>query len=209
MKSQSQRNFITGLVFTAVLVAGFITMSLIIKLKSKNEAVFSVYTVFKSVSGLQSGYKVWFNGVNIGRVETVEIMGPRKVRVNLSIDTACRHFIHKDVVASLGSEGLMGNNLVSLTQVSSVRETISPGDSIHAIVPPDYTNVMKKAIKMGNQFGAISTGFKQITDQFSNGKGSISKLLNSKTLAPTLKSTVETAKKSITRVKTSVKSFKK
>lgn len=209
MKSQSQRNFITGLVFTAVLVAGFITVGLIIKFRGKNETNFSVYTDFQSVSGIQSGYKVWFNGVNIGRVETVEIMGPRKVRVNLSIDTAYRHFIHKDAVARLGSEGLMGNNLISLTQASSVRETISSGDSIHAILPPDYSTVMKKAIKMGNQFGAISVGFKQITEQFTNGKGSISKLLNSKTLAPTLKSTVETAKKSITRVKTSVKSFKK
>lgn len=209
MKSQSQRNFITGLIFTAVLIAGFIAMGVIIKLRSKNEAVFSVYTVFQSVSGLQSGYKVWFNGVNVGRVETVEIRGPRQVRVNLSIDTAYRRFIHKDAVARLGSEGLMGNNLISLSQASSVQETISPGDSIHAILPPDYGKVMKKAIKMGAQFGSLSVGFQQITEQFTNGKGSISKLMNSKTLAPTLKSTVATAKKSITRVKTSVKSFKK
>lgn len=209
MKSGSQRNFLVGLIFSSILMIGFVAIALVIKLRGKNEGIFNVYTVFQSASGLQTGYKVWLNGVTVGNVETVEIISPSRVKINLSIDTAYRKYIHRDAIAKLGSEGLMGNNLISIFQAPSTRETITAGDSIHAIPPHDYGNVMKKAIKMGRQFSDISIGFKNISAQFTSGKGSVSKIMNSKTIATKLQTTVSTAKKSIVRIKTSVKSFKK
>lgn len=206
MNSSPQRKFIIGLIFIGVIITAFVAIAVIIKLRGKNKGVFTAYTVFNSASGLQSGYKVWLNGVNVGTVETVVILGPSVVRVNMSIDTAYKKYIHRDAIAKLGSEGMMGNGLISISQGNSKEPEINNGDSIHAVLPPDYSKAMKRAIRLGKQFGSLSTEFKAITDQFTKGHGSITTLMNSKSLGTQLKTTVETAKKSITRVKKVMKS---
>lgn len=209
MKSSSQRNFTAGLIFACILAAGFIVIALFIKLRGKNEGSFNSYTLFKSASGLQAGYKVWLNGVTVGTVATVEILGPTVVRVNMTIDTVYRKYIHRDALAKLGSAGLMGDNLISIIQGNSKEPVIGEGDSIKALQPPDFSKAMKRAVSMGKQMSSLSTEFKQITEQFSSGHGTVSTLLKDKKLKTDLKTTVETARKSIGRVKSSVSSFKK
>ncbi len=209
MKSGSQRNFRTGLYFAVFLTAVFITVAAFLKYRGKNLPVLSTYTIFKNASGLQAGYKVWLNGVVVGQVEAVQIINPTAVKIVMSIDTSYRKFIHTDARAKVSSAGLMGDNLVSITQSVTRASIISEGGFIDPVQPPDYSRVMKRAMRMGKTMGSLGTDIQSIMTQFSKGHGSIGKIMQGQTNISELKSSVQTAKKSISRVKSSLKAFKK
>src|SRR5664280_2813890 len=75
-------------------------------------STFRVSGVFKDVAGLQAGSNVRFSGVNVGTVENISIVSDTSVRVAILIDESTRKFIKKDALASIGSEGLMGNKIL-------------------------------------------------------------------------------------------------
>ena len=77
-----------------------------------SEAPFVLSGVFKDVAGLQAGNNVRFSGINVGTVENISIVSDTSVRVEILIDESTRKFIKKDAVASIGSEGLMGNKIL-------------------------------------------------------------------------------------------------
>lgn len=209
MNSGSQRNFRTGLYFALFLVALFITVAVFLRLRDRNLPVFSSYTLFKNASGLQAGYKVWFNGVVVGQVEAVQIISPSAVKIVMSIDTTYRKFIHTDARAKVSSAGLMGDNLVSITQNFTRAPLINEGGFIDPIQPPDYSRVMKRAIRMGTTMSSLGTDVQHIMAQFTKGRGTIGQMMQGKTNISELKGSVQTAKKSIGRVKSSLKAFKK
>src|SRR2546428_10597584 len=70
---------------------------------------FHLSSVFETVSGLRSGSSVRFNGINVGTVEEINIIGLNKVNVEMIIDDDVRRFIKKDSKATVTTEGLVGN----------------------------------------------------------------------------------------------------
>ena len=78
-------------------------------------STFRISGVFKDVAGLQPGNNVRFSGINVGVVDNISIISDSSVRVEILIDDDTRKFIKKDAVASIGSEGLMGNKILIIT----------------------------------------------------------------------------------------------
>jgi len=76
---------------------------------------FRVSGVFRDVAGLQEGNNVRFSGINVGTVDNIRIASDSSVRVEILIGEGTRQFIKKDAVASIGSEGLMGNKILVIT----------------------------------------------------------------------------------------------
>src|SRR3970040_98526 len=75
-------------------------------------STFRVSGVFEDVGGLQAGNNVRLSGINVGTIDNVSIISDTSVRVVIVIDESTRKFIRKDAVASIGSEGLMGNKVL-------------------------------------------------------------------------------------------------
>ncbi len=65
---------------------------------------------FNQVAGLQSGAPVQFQGVNVGRVQSVALPGApgEQIVVTMSISQKASHLIRKNTVASIKSDGLVG-----------------------------------------------------------------------------------------------------
>jgi phospholipid/cholesterol/gamma-HCH transport system substrate-binding protein len=76
---------------------------------------FHLSGVFKDVAGLQAGNNVRLSGINVGTVENISLVSDTSVRVDFIIDENTRKFIKKDAVATIGSEGLMGNKVLIIT----------------------------------------------------------------------------------------------
>src|SRR5687768_8965286 len=105
----------------AVIVGLFVTIGLLILLvgvftlggqrKTFSPSI-QVQAVFDNVNGLQKGDNVWFSGVKVGIVKTVEFNGNSQIRVKMHIDRKAQEFIRKDAKAKVGAESFIGNKLV-------------------------------------------------------------------------------------------------
>src|ERR1700746_891978 len=96
---------------------------------------FRISGIFKDVRGLQVGNNVQFSGINVGIVENISIVTDTTVKVDLLINENARKFIHKNAGAIIGSDGLMGNKILSITPGTASEETINDNDVITTSMP--------------------------------------------------------------------------
>lgn len=73
---------------------------------------FSVHAVFNDVGGLIKGGNVWFSGVKVGTVSSISFYGNSQVQVTMSLEKEVQSHIHKNSMAKIGSDGLIGNKIV-------------------------------------------------------------------------------------------------
>jgi phospholipid/cholesterol/gamma-HCH transport system substrate-binding protein len=81
--------------------------------------VFKLTTTFYNVSGLQVGNNVRFTGINVGTVDNISIINDSTVRVDMLIKREVNKFIKSDCIVAIGSEGLIGDRLLMITQGST------------------------------------------------------------------------------------------
>src|SRR5690349_12707063 len=85
---------------------------------------FRISAEFYNVNGLMPGNNVRFSGIDVGTVESVEIVSDSSVRVVMVIEQDIRKYIRKNAVASIGTDGLMGNKLVNINSSDEDAEPI-------------------------------------------------------------------------------------
>ena len=89
--------------------------------------VFKVTANFNNVSGLQVGNNIRFSGINIGVVDNIQIINDSTVKVDMLIRQNVQEFIKSDSQASIGSEGIIGDRLIIISQGSSDAPVIRNG----------------------------------------------------------------------------------
>lgn len=75
---------------------------------------FKISAEFYNVNGLMSGNNVRFSGINVGTVESVNIVSDSSVLVVMLIEDKVKSYIKKNSVATVGTDGLMGNKLINI-----------------------------------------------------------------------------------------------
>jgi phospholipid/cholesterol/gamma-HCH transport system substrate-binding protein len=144
---------------------------------------FRVSGVFKDVAGLQEGNNVRLSGINVGTVDNIRIVSDSSVKVEILIGEGTRQFIKKDAVASIGSEGLMGNKVLVITPGSGGQQEIENNDSIGTVQPinlDDLFTSLKTTIDNTNDITGDLAG---ITGNIQAGKGTIGRLLMNQSAA--------------------------
>ncbi len=82
------------------------------------EREFTFYASFKDVGGLRIDAPIYLAGIQIGQVEEIYFPKPieeRKVIVQLLVKRKFKNRIRKDSVASINTQGLLGDKAVSIT----------------------------------------------------------------------------------------------
>ena len=146
---------------------------------------FIVRSQFNGVSGLQSGASVQFQGVNVGRVESVRLPDePRgKLVVTMAIQERAQHLIHTNTQAQIKTDGLVGNMIVVLvnpppsSEDAADADPIEEGDFIPGVDPFDFFEITDKALASVQRFEESATSFEQIVLDIRNGEGTIGKLI--------------------------------
>src|ERR1035437_420209 len=89
--------------------------------KQKNlfNPVFTLRATFSNVSGLRVGNNIRFSGINVGTVDNIVIINDSTVRVDMSVKIEVKRFIKTDSEVAIGSEGLIGDRLLIITQGST------------------------------------------------------------------------------------------
>jgi len=152
-------------------------------------STFRVSGVFKDVAGLQAGNNVRFSGINVGTVENIRIVSDTSVRVEILIDENTRKFIKKDAVASIGSEGLMGNKILIISPGTGGKMEIENNDTIQTIQPINMDDVLISLKTTIDNTSLVTSDLSKITNSVQSGKGAIGRLLMDRSYAQNFDST--------------------
>src|ERR1035437_314796 len=76
---------------------------------------FPITAKFTNATGLKVGSNVRYNGVRVGIVKSVTLINDTLVQVDMQIEENRRPYILKGAVATIASDGLMGDKIVNIT----------------------------------------------------------------------------------------------
>jgi phospholipid/cholesterol/gamma-HCH transport system substrate-binding protein len=201
MKTTSSQKIKIGL-FTfaglAVLVLGIFFIG---NKKGLFNSTFNLYGTFNNVSGLQVGNNVRFAGINVGVVQSINIVTDSSVRVDLTLNNNVRKFIKTDAKLSIGSDGLMGDKLVVIAPGGiKSHDEVQPGGRLASINPVDVDKIITKLTRVANNAEVLTTDLSQIVGKINGGKGTIGRLLNDDKMVKDLEGTVRQAQTTMKNV---------
>src|ERR1035437_8047640 len=164
-------------------------------------STFRVSGVFKDVAGLQAGSNVRFSGVNVGTVENISIVSDTSVRVAILIDESTRKFIKKDALASIGSEGLIGNKILIIIPRTGGKKEIETNDVVETVRPINMDDVMLSLKTTIDNSSNITNNLSKITGNIQSGKGTIGRLLMDRSLEQNFDSSIINLKQGLSGLK--------
>jgi phospholipid/cholesterol/gamma-HCH transport system substrate-binding protein len=184
MENEISKQFRLGL----LVIIGALLLGLSIFLIGRNHDLFgptiSIVAFFKNSDGLQPGNSVRFSGAEAGTVESVEVISDTAVRVGIKLQEKYRPFIKTDAVASISTDGLMGNKLVNIANISgSTAETVVEGSTIRSLKPIETDEMLRTLNKTNDYVTDIAINLKNITDKMGNSQGIVWKLLGDTVLS--------------------------
>jgi len=123
---------------------------------------------FYNADGLMTGNSVRFAGINIGTVESVDIINDSTVQVQMIIENSVIEHIKKNSVASIGTDGLMGNKLVNIATVPEVSESIEEGDELKTFKAVSTSDMMRTLNVTNENVRLITEDLKKIASKLNN-----------------------------------------
>lgn len=181
--SGSSRAVIVG-IFTLLGIAIFVVTILTLgsQRKTFTDSIV-VKSYFGNVNGLQKGNNIWFTGVKVGTIHSINIIQTGTVEVKMNIDESAKKFIHTDARAKLSSDGLIGNKIIEIYGGTAQAPVVKSGDVLQTDKLFSTDELMSTLSKNNDNLLAITGNLKTITSQIADGKGTIGKLLTDETLS--------------------------
>ena len=187
MDKTLRRNIFLGFF---VLVGIFLFILLIFLVGSKNEIfdkTFPITAKFTNATGLKPGSNVRYNGVKVGIVKSVKLINDTLVQVDMQIEESKRGFIQKNAIASITSDGLMGDKLVNITPGDSDSEPVQDNDLIRARNPLNTDLVMQTLNQSNENIRVITDNLKTLTSEINANNGPAQLLYKNPEMANELK----------------------
>lgn len=190
MNKESGFQWKLGMFVIIGLVLFVATIYFVGKQKNLFGSTFHLRSNFRSVSGLEVGNNVRFSGINIGTVSEIELITDSSVVVNILIKDEVRKFIKTDAIASIGSDGLMGDKVLTISPGTKSTKIVEDNDIIASRRPIDMEDVMSSVKTSVDNAGIITAQLAQFTYNMNNGKGTLSKLMTDKEVASNIQNTL-------------------
>src|SRR5580693_9346570 len=144
---------------------------------------------FATVVGLDPGAEVRIGGVRSGSVREIKLPNrpDGKITVLLDLQRSTHEIITQDSVAAIETEGLLGNEYVSITFGSAQAPNVNDDDTIATLPPLVIADLMKKADGILdtsqaalNNVSVTTANLSSITGKINQGQGTIGALVNDK-----------------------------
>ncbi|MGA7859116.1 MAG: MlaD family protein, partial [Terracidiphilus sp.] len=172
----------------AVLAAGVFVIG------SKEYLFRSTYRLkaqFENVAGLDEGADVQVGGVHSGTVTHIVLPGKPgdKVTVVMELAQSTHEIIKQDSVASIQTEGLLGNQYLAISFGSAGQGEVKDGEIIQSVPPLQMADLLKKtngildSSQEAIQNAAMATAhLNSVSAKIDAGQGTVGALVNDKQL---------------------------
>jgi phospholipid/cholesterol/gamma-HCH transport system substrate-binding protein len=150
---------------------------------------FRISARFYDVNGLMKGNNVRFSGIDVGTVESIEIVSDSSVKVIMTVEKDIRQFIKKNAVVSVGTDGLMGNKLVNINAGVGYAESVADGDELQTLKPVEMDEMVRTLSSTNENIKVITSNLRNITDKI-NSKNSLWSILMDTVVADNVKAAI-------------------
>lgn len=158
--------------------------------------VFKLSATFRNVSGLQVGNNVRFTGINVGTVDNIKIINDSTVLVELLIKKDVQQFIKSDCGVSIGSEGIIGNRLISISSGSPNAPIAKDGEQLFSKEPVETDAIIASLHTSSANVEDITQELAEIMTNINSGEGALGRLIQDPTIAENISQTIENFKNS-------------
>ena len=190
MNKNSGLTWKLGMFVIIALVLFVFTIYFVGKRKNLFGSTLHVRSQFKTVSGLKVGNNVRFSGINIGTVNEIELISDTSVMVDLLIKKEFQQFIKTDARASIGSDGLMGDKVLTISPGTIPNSQVKDGDLIGSKKAIEMEDVMTSVKTSVDNAGIITAQLAEFTYKMNNGNGALSKLISDEEFSKSLRTTL-------------------
>lgn len=210
MKINSAQKTKTGIL---VVVCIFLLLALIYLVGKQQKLfgnTFTVHANFRNISGAKEGNYVRFAGINTGTVSEIVLLNDTTVRISLSLDKSIRKHLKKDAIATIGSDGLMGDKLIIIhPNAGGNAPVVEEGETIRSLNPVDVDKIMNNLSRITSNADTITTGLSTLITRINNGEGTIGRMMTDDAMADKLQGTVTTIKQAASNVNENMEAAKK
>jgi phospholipid/cholesterol/gamma-HCH transport system substrate-binding protein len=197
METHSQKYKVRLGLFVAGGLAIFVLAIFIIgKQKNLFNPVFKLNATFYNVSGLQVGNNIRFSGINVGTVDDILIINDSTVRVEMLVRKEVKKFIKTDCKVMIGSEGLIGDRLLTITQGSTEAPLAREGQALESFEPVETDAIMASLQVTAYNAEVITQQLAEIMIKVNTGNGTLGRLIQDSTIAENLNLTIKNLKTS-------------
>ena len=177
---------------------------------------YELKTQFANVAGLESGADVMVGGLHAGTVRSIDFPNTPggQLTVTLVMDEPTRKIIRRDSVASIDTEGLLGNQYVAVSFGSSGQPEVNNGDAIASVPPLQMSELVAKANSLLGQGQAamqninqVSEHLKSVSTKIDEGKGTVGALINDRSIYSNFDQTAQKANATVASAQTGIKDF--
>jgi phospholipid/cholesterol/gamma-HCH transport system substrate-binding protein len=184
METHTQKFKIRLGLFIAGGIALFVFAIFIIgKQKNLFDPVFEISATFSNISGLKVGNNIRFSGIDVGTVDDITIINDSTIKVDMLIEKHVQQFIKSDCIASIGSEGLIGDRLIVITHGSPDSPIVKEGQQLASVEPVETDAIMASLQVTAGNAEFISAQLAEIIFNINSGKGTIGRLIQDTVIA--------------------------
>jgi phospholipid/cholesterol/gamma-HCH transport system substrate-binding protein len=131
-------------------------------------STFSISARFNNINGLVPGNNVRYSGIDVGTVNQIELINDTSVLVTMLIEKSARGHIKTNAIASIGTDGLMGNKLISIKSQSGPADPVKDGDEIQTRKPVETDEMLQTLNTTNENIAIITKNLKEITGKLNS-----------------------------------------
>jgi phospholipid/cholesterol/gamma-HCH transport system substrate-binding protein len=171
---------------------------------------------FGNVAGLTAGADVQVGGVHSGTVQSIALPHAPggKVTVVMDLDKSTREIIKHDSIASIETEGVLGNQFLAISFGSSGQPEVKDGELILSQPPLVMSDLFKKTSgildssqQAINNATLATAHLNSVSAKIDSGQGTVGALVNDKQLYRNLEETTATLRGTMLHAQAGVTDF--
>lgn len=193
MEKQGENNIKLGV----FVIIGFVALMVAFYMIGKNRSLFGsnfeLKARFANLNGLIEGDNVSFAGIQAGTVKNITFINDSTIQVEMLIDNKIKPYIHSNALASIGTEGVIGEKVVNIIPVKGASPQIQNGDLLSSRQIINTDEMLLTLNKTNNNIATISEALKETVLKINNS--SVWDVLNDKTIGDGLRSTLKNINK--------------
>ncbi len=192
------RNLLTGFFVFSALVTFVVLIIVLFEQKGVFQLQYKLSGVFENGVGLRPGADVLFNGVKIGRVQSLNLMGQRDptksagmVVLDFIIDKKYQDFItDKSSAVILRDKNLVSDRVVNIETSGPGGRVLEGGDTIAVSESRDIESVLTGLTKLMGKMDQLINSIDTVVSKSSDPRSTVGAMLGSRELYDRLLSSV-------------------
>jgi len=191
MNNESSNNWKLGIFVTAGILLFIIAIYFIGVNRNLFGSNFVLRSEFKNVSGLKQGSNVRLSGINIGTVSKIDFISDSLVSVKLLIRKDVQKYIKTDAVASIASDGLMGDKILIISPGTTSNTIVKDNDIITSYKTIEIDDILSSVKQSTDNAKAITDELVEFSSKMNNKNSVLTKIMTNKDFASRIDRTVE------------------